>query len=42
MCDVPSMVVFCRECIECCPGIIIVVVDDDEVFLWGREPVQSH
>jgi hypothetical protein len=34
------MVVFCRECIEYCPGIIIVVVVDDvEVFLWGREPM---
>jgi hypothetical protein len=22
MCDVPSMAVFCRESIECCPGIV--------------------
>jgi heterodisulfide reductase subunit C len=25
MCDVPSMAVFCRECIEFCPGIVVVV-----------------
>jgi hypothetical protein len=22
MCDVPSMAVFCRDSIECCPGIV--------------------
>jgi hypothetical protein len=22
MCDVPSMAVFCKESIECCPGIV--------------------
>jgi hypothetical protein len=22
MCDVPSRAVFCRECVECCPGIV--------------------
>jgi hypothetical protein len=22
MCDVPSMAVFCRESVECCPGIV--------------------
>jgi hypothetical protein len=22
MCDVPSMAVFCRESIECCPGTV--------------------
>jgi hypothetical protein len=41
MCDVPSMAVFCRESIECCPGIVsrysyyyitnIVVVGNSEL-----------
>jgi hypothetical protein len=35
MCDVPSMAVFCKESIECCPGIIIIIIiiidDDDDV-----------
>jgi hypothetical protein len=26
MYDVPSMAVFCRESIECCPGIIIIII----------------
>jgi hypothetical protein len=26
MCDVPSMAVFCKESIECCPGIIIIII----------------
>jgi hypothetical protein len=26
MCDVPSMAVFCKESIECCPGIVIIII----------------
>ena len=26
MCDVPSIAVFCKESIECVPGIIIIII----------------
>jgi hypothetical protein len=30
MCDVPSVAVFCKESIECCPDIIIIIL----IMMW--------
>jgi hypothetical protein len=35
MCDVPSMAVFCRESIECCPGIV------SSIFYFTYNPVAT-
>jgi hypothetical protein len=44
MCDVPSMAVFCKESIECCPGIvsIIIIIIIKKVCNWPMAVDLSH